>query len=116
MSPNLLVMLNIYNYTELNGADFTPVIEVLPHLGKLPPATWDKTLLFNLSKDPAASLVSAQCIAMGELLAFLTQQTCQQCEQAQYRGLITISKSYGTILANMIFLADTKVYLSHEFY
>lgn len=42
--------------------------------------------------------------------------SCQQCEQAWDRGLINISKSHGTILANMIFLAGTKVYLSHEFY
>lgn len=60
--------------------------------------------------------VSAQCIAMGELMAFLTQQTCQQCEQARDRDLINISDSRGHILANMIFLAGKKVYLSHEFY
>lgn len=93
-----------------------PVMAVLSHLGKLLLATWDKTLLFNLSKEPAASLVSAQCIAMGELLAFLTQQTCLQCEQARDRGLISISKSRGIILATMIFLAGKIVYFSHEFY
>lgn len=106
-------MLNTYCYTEANGADFTPVVAVLSHLGKLPLATWDETLLFSLSKEPAASLVSAQCIAMGELLAFLTQQTCQQCEQARDWGHINISEPHGIILANMMFLAGKKVHLSH---
>lgn len=53
---------------------------------------------------------------MGELLAFLTQQTLQQCEQARDWGLINSSESHGIIQADMIFLAGKKVHLSLEFY